>query len=202
MLKQGKAARSTQATRRALRALKRLKVLAHSELAKYGVNGVILKKLSELGQIIRIGSGIYASAELVPFVAAVLATATYYPDAVISGLTALQIHGLAEEFIERVDVDIPRETSVRNRMLNSHRVPAKRIIGVAILPFHDGKIKIYDLERTLCEAYRLDPKGPLFFKALKRYRALGQINPEQLAAYDRTLKTEVLTHLRQELADD
>lgn len=182
-------------------ALQKHKVLTYSELVKVGVSGALLKSLSEKGLIIAIGSGIYGAAELDPFVASILATAKYYPQCVISGLTALQIHGLAEEFIERVDVDIPRETSIRNRMLNVHRVPAKRIIGFSSVPFHGGKIKIYDIERTLCEAYRLDPKGPLFFKALKRYRGIGNVDPDRIAQYDRVLKTEVLMHLRQELAD-
>ncbi len=71
----------------------------------------------------------------------------------ISGLTALQIHGLAEEYIQKVDVD------------------------------------------------RLDPKGSMFFKALKRYCSKGHVDSTAIAQYDQILKTQVLMHLRQELAD-
>lgn len=160
-----------------------------------------MKRLVEEGLVSAVGSGIYASTELDPFVAAVLATTKYYPHAVISNLTALQIHGLAEEYIQKINIDIPRETSIRNRMLEVHRVPKKRLIGIVSLPFHGEKIRIYDLERALCEAYRIDPRGPIFYKALKRYRARGKLSTELIAQYDRILKTEVLTHLRQELAD-
>jgi predicted transcriptional regulator of viral defense system len=145
--------------------------------------------------------GIYASTELDPFVAAVLATAKYYPSAIISGITALQIHELAQEYVEKIDVDISRGTSIRNKMLQVHRVPSQRLIGMMELKFHGSKIRIYDIERTLCEAYHLDPSGPLFFKALKRYVARGKVKASQIQKYDQKLKTHVLMHLRQELAD-
>jgi predicted transcriptional regulator of viral defense system len=182
-------------------ALKKHKVRTYAELSACGATGAILKRMVEEGLVTYVGSGVYASTQLDPFVAAVLATAKYYPQAVISGFTALQIHGLAEEYIQNVDVDIPRETSIRNRMLKVHRVAKNRITGVATIMFHGGKIRIYDLERSLCEAYRLDPQGPIFFKALKRYCAMGNTALDRIAQYDKALKTHVLTHLRQELAD-
>jgi hypothetical protein len=134
-------------------------------------------------------------------VAAVHATAKYYPQAVISGLTALQIHGFGQEFIEKVDVDVPRETSIRNKMLQVHRVPLARLAGVTELQYQGVSIRIYDRERTLCEAYRLDPAGALFFKALRRYVAKGKIDTAKIQQYDQAAKTQVLSHLRQELAD-
>jgi predicted transcriptional regulator of viral defense system len=175
--------------------------MTHAELSALGASGVKLRRMTEAGQIISVGSGIYASVSLDPFVAAVHATAKYYPQAVISGLTALQIHGFAQEFVEKVDVDVPRETSIRNKMLQVHRVPQARLTGVIELKYEGALIRVYDRERTLCEAYRLDPAGPLFFKALKRYVAAGKINASKIQQYDQAAKTKVLSHLRQEIAD-
>lgn len=186
---------------RAVKALLHKRLMTHSELIRYGTNGVQLRRLSETGQMISLGSGIYASPRLEPFVASVLAASKYYPQTVISGLTAMQIHGLSQEYIDRIDVDIPRETSLRNALLRVHRVPKSRMTGIVQMKYQGGMIRIYDLERTLCEAYKLDPAGPLFFKSLKRYLKLGKIKSEQIAAYDKTLKTRVLMHLQQELAD-
>lgn len=42
------------------------------------------------------------------FTASLIATARYYPKAVISNITALVIHSLSDEGIDRIDVDIPR----------------------------------------------------------------------------------------------
>jgi hypothetical protein len=184
-----------------LTALNRHRIMTRPELFELGANGTKLRRMTEAGQIISVGSGIYASAALDPFVAAVHATAKYYPDAVISGLTALQIHGFGQEFIEKIDVDVKRETSIRNKMLKVHRVPSPRLVGITNLKFQGTTIKIYDRERTLCEAYRLDPAGPLFFKALKRYIAEKKIDPAKVQAFDSAVKTKVLSRLRQEIAD-
>ena len=119
----------------------------------------------------------------------------------ISGLTSLVIHELSDESLDRVDVDMPRGTSIRNRLLNVHRVTVRNLIGIDKMDFHNQKIRIYDVERSLCESYRLDPSGPIFYKALKRYIKKYPPKPEQIAKYDRILKTHVLKHLQQELAD-
>ncbi|MBU6154067.1 MAG: hypothetical protein KGP28_07175 [Bdellovibrionales bacterium] len=184
-----------------LSALKSRKIMTHSELTQLGASSTKLRRMTEAGQIISVGSGIYASTALDPFVAAVHATAKYYSDAIISGLTALQIHGFGNDFIEKIDVDVSRETSIRNKMLQVHRVPNARLVGVTTLKFQGARIRVYDRERTLCEAYRLDPAGALFFRALKRYIAAKKIDPSKIQAYDRAAKTKVLSHLRQEIAD-
>ena len=184
-----------------LKALSRQKLMTHAELVQLGASGVKLRRMVEAGLLISVGSGIYATAALDPFVAAVLATAKYYPHAVISGLTALQLHGLAQDYIEKVDVDVPRETSIRNKMLQVHRVPASRLVGIMNLKYEGGVIRVYDRERALCEAYRLDPAGSLFFRALKRYIGSGKVDPDRILSYDQAVKTHVLSHLRQELAD-
>lgn len=181
--------------------IEKKKVVSFAELKESGASGTMLKRMSDAGEIQTLGSGIYASSSLDPFIAAIWAASKYYPQAVISGLTALQIHGLAQEFIEKVDVDIPRESSLRNKMLNVHRVPKHRIVGITSRDYHGEKIRIYDIERTLCDAYLIDPGGALFFKALKRYVRLGKIDSELLHKYDVAAKTKVLSRLRQELAD-
>lgn len=184
-----------------LREINRRKLMRFTELARIGASGIQLRRMVEAGELHSLGSGIYASPRLDVFVATLLATTKYYPQAVISGHTAMQIHGLGLEYIERIEVDIPRETSIRNKMLTAHRVPIKRLTGIILLPFHGKKIRIYNLERTLCEAYLRDPAGPLFFKALKRYMARPKPNPDRIREYDRALKTRVLMHLQQEMAD-
>lgn len=185
----------------ALQLLKLRRLMTHAELSKLGLSGVKLRRMAQAGEIISIGNGIYASTAIDPFVAAVHATAKYYQRAVISDLTALQIHGLSNEFIKKIDVDVPRETSIRNKMLQVHRVPQNRLIGVMKLLYEGASIQVYDRERTLCEAYRLDPAGPIFYKALKRYVAEGKIDVAKIKKYDKAAKTHVLAHLRQELAD-
>jgi predicted transcriptional regulator of viral defense system len=185
----------------ALRELHKHRVLKLAELKRHGASAVKMRRMAEAGLVLSLGAGIYATPALDPFAAAVLATAKYYPNAVISGLTALQIHGLAQEYVDRVDVDVPRETSIRNSLLNVHRVPKGRLVGITRLKHQGVEIQIYDRERSLCEAFRIDPSGPLFFRALKRYLRSGTPDPQRILKYDRAARTDVLSHLKQELAD-
>jgi hypothetical protein len=176
-------------------------VMTAQELVVLLGNKMQLKRKADEGLILPLGSGFYGSPSLDPFTASVKAAGRYYPQSVIAGLTALVIHELSDESLDRVDVDVPRGTSIRNRLLTVHRVSIKNLIGIIKLDFHSQKIRIYDVERSLCEAYRLDPSGPIFYKALKRYVKKYPPQPEKIAKYDQILKTDVLRHFQQELAD-
>src|SRR3989338_1158011 len=183
-----------------LAALKKNKVMRTAELAKLTSHRSMLRRIADAGDLFHIGAGIYAHSSVDHFLAAIVAAKKYYPKAVLSNLTALVIHRLSDERIDRVDIDIERGSSIKNKVFNVHRVPGKRLIGVTNLQHQGFTIRIYDRERSLCEAYRIDPQGTIFFKALKRYLKNGQPDIDKIARYDRTLKTDVLSHLRQELA--
>lgn len=170
-------------------------------LAIAGGNKMRIKRLADEGAIIPLGSGFYAHPSVDPFLAYTLVAANYYPNAVISNITALLIHKLADERVDGIDVDIARNRSIRNRILTVHRVPESHLIGIATQDYMGHKIRIYDIERSLCDAYKVDPAGHIFFKALKRYVAAGNVQVERVRQYDEVLGTKVLNAMRQELAD-
>ncbi len=188
--------------KKALSKIKKEKVMALSELIELFGNRMEVSRKAGEGILQALGNGFYATPGLDPFLAALVTVAKYYPQVVISGRTALHIHGLAQDYIERLDVDIEREKSLRNKMLNVHRVDLKRLIGITKVIHHGVNLKIYDIERTLAEAYKLDPAGPDFYKALKKYIKKGSIKADRIAYYDKCLKTKVMIHLQQELAND
>jgi predicted transcriptional regulator of viral defense system len=184
-----------------LAALEKNKVMRVSDLSKYLTHRSLLRRMDEAGEIFSVGSGFYAHPSMDPQVAAVVVT-KYYPKAVVSGITAMVIHGLSDEVIDRVDIDIPRTSSIRNKLFRVHRVPEKRLIGIVNHPYQGYTVRTYDKERTLCDAYLVDPQGALFFRALKRYvRGHKHPNTTSIGNYDKILKTKVVAHLRQELAD-
>lgn len=176
-------------------------VMRASELAPYVSTRAQLRRHVESGQLITLGSGFYAHPSLDPFAASVLAVAIYYPKAVISNISSLVIHGLSDERIDRIDVDIPRTSSIRNKLICAHRVPKKHLIGITKLTFQNHKIRIYSRERALCEAYSLDPEGPIFLKAIKRYVKSEIVDIDQVSKFDKALRTNVLRSLTQELAN-
>jgi hypothetical protein len=181
--------------------LPNLFVLRSKDLERRLGSRVAIKRAVEAGQVLALGSGLYASPTLDPMKASMIAVAKYYPQAVISGRTALFLHGLSDHAIERIEVDIPADTSLANRLLDVRRVAKSRLTGVSKMKIEGSSIKLYDLERSLCEAYLLDPAGPDFFKALKRY--LKKVEPDlvKIGKYDKALGTKVMIHLMQELAD-
>lgn len=185
----------------AIKALKRRLIMKAGELSAYIPNRTQLRRLAQSGEVVEIGAGYYAHPSVDPFVGAVLATAKAFPDAIISNVTALVIHGLSDERIDRIDVDVPRTRSIRNKLVRAHRVAASDLIGAVNYKFHGHRIQIHSRERVLCEAYRIDPGGAIFFKALKRYVRAGEVNPDPIAAFDEVLGTAALNSLSQELAD-
>ncbi len=188
--------------KKALLKIKKKKILALSELVELFGNRMEVSRKASEGIVQSLGSGYYACPGLDPFTAILGIVAKYYPELVLSSRTALHIHGLSQDYIEKIDVDIERAKSLRNKLLQVHRVPAKRLVGIIKINYQGMKIKIYDIERTLAEAYRLDPAGPDFYKALKRYIRKGTIKSDKIAQYDKILKTKVMIHLQQELAND
>ena len=110
-----------------------------------------------------VGSGFYAAPSLEPFSAAVIAASRYYPQAIISNLTALVIHGLSDDSVAQVDVDILRGKSLKNRILRVHRVAPSVRVGHSEIQYQGYPIRIYDVERALCDAFRIDPDGAIFF---------------------------------------
>lgn len=180
--------------------LNRVKVMSSRDIKKFTLSRATLSRMNESGEIISLGKGLYSHPSIDPFVGTVVA-ARLYPDAIISNITALVVHELSDERIDRVDIDVDRTRSIRNDLFSIHRVAKSKRVGVTNLLFHGIRIKIYDKERSLCEAYRIDPAGPIFFKALKRYLKSSTPNTNRISKYDKILKTQVLRHLRQEWAD-
>lgn len=184
-----------------IKILKKQKVMKLSELYLLVGNRTTVLRAAEAGVIQSLGGGYYASNELDPLVASIAMAVKYYPEGVISNRTALVIHGFAQDFIEKVDLDISRRKNIKNRFLKVHRVPDSRLVGIVELKYFGIKVKTYDAERTLAEAYRIEPSGGYFYKALKRYITAGKVRPDLIKKYDEAVGTKVLQHLRQELAD-
>ncbi len=177
-------------------------VLRTNKLTEMSVTRAQIRRMVEEGVILELGAGFYAHPMLDPFVASVIAVAKHFPEGVISNRTALVIHGLSDERIDRIDLDIPRNRSIRNRLIHQHRVSDTRRTGDVQHEYHGQEIRIYSKERALCEAYLIDPEGHIFFKAVKRYLSKGTPYTRAIAQFDPSLKTEVLRAVTQEMADD
>lgn len=181
--------------------LRKMKVAKISDLVSQTLTRLQISRMAASGEILSLGAGLYAHPSLDPFVASAIAVARYYPSGVISKATALVIHKLSDERIDRIDIDIGRNSSIRNKLIHAHRIADSRLIGIERIEYHGEPIRIYNRERALSEAYIMDPDGDLFIKSIKRYTSSQTPNTEKIAEYDELLTTHVLRAIRQELAD-
>ncbi|MCX6132102.1 MAG: hypothetical protein NTX25_23980 [Proteobacteria bacterium] len=184
-----------------LKILNNIKVGKISDFKSLNQSRLALSRLAASGEIISLGAGYYADCSLDPFTASIFAVTRAYPEAVLSKATALVIHGLSDSRIDRIDVDILRESSIRNKLVCAHRTADGYLIGIEEIDYQGEKIRIYDPERSLSEAYRMDPEGELFIKAVKRYSATRPVKFEKISSYDQSLSTQVLRAVRQEMTD-
>jgi predicted transcriptional regulator of viral defense system len=179
--------------------LKKKKVAKLEELASHGLSRLQISRLATSGVIISLGAGFYAHPSIDPFLGSIIAVARYYPQAVISKASALVVHELSDERIDRIDIDIGRNSSIRNKLVRAHRIADSRLIGIEQLDYYDERIRIYDRERSLAEAYLMDPDGDLFLKTMKRYCSSQEPKTDKIVEYDRLLSTHVLRAVRQEI---
>ena len=133
--------------------------------------------LQDKGDLKRCGTGLYTLPGIEEGTAQFAALNKYFPKCVVSGVTALSLCGLGQEYLDKIHVDIPNTTNLSNSLLEVHRVTAKRISHVENRKFEEKgipfKIKVYSPERTLFEAYKYYGVGTdAFIRAIKNYRNL------------------------------
>lgn len=184
------------------KALSQAQVMKASELVEILGSRTAIKRKVENGELHYVGSGFYSSESVDPLTAGLMVAGKYYAKAVVSNLTALLFHKLSDEPVAAIDVDIDKGSTLRNRILRVHRVSPESLCGILEIKVNKVQVRIYSAERALCDAYKLDPGGAIFFKALKRYIKQYDVNADLVRSYDEKVKTRVLPHLKQELADE
>ncbi len=190
--------------RKVYQLLEEKKVLRAKELVKLGVNRMALSRMSEMGRIQKLGGGIYAINEISYEQAGVIAVSKYYPHAIISNNTALNLYGLGLERIRRIDVDIENTRSIRNELIESHRVASKYLAEIIEIEIHGFKVKIYSKLRCLYEAYKIYGEDEEFHRVIVRfvekYKEEGdRVIVEKL---DKLFKVNIASLLAQELSND
>lgn len=123
-----------------------------------GVSTSLLHHYVKTGVLRRVGRGLYVSAEHAPKIDFEWEELVYsvlsIPGGVICYTTALILHGLSDEVARQYWIAIPHGTAVAKR-------PRARVVrmrnhdlGVTRMKIGEVEIPIYDLERTLVEAFR------------------------------------------------
>ena len=139
----------------------------------------VRKAVSE-GRLHPVSRGIYSTKQDEDRLAVI---AKRYPDAILTGQTALYAHGLVTSPPERIDLATKRGgTKIRDHAVRQHFIPTEWLgIGRSTVIIDGIKLPVYNLERMLIELMRSRNKLPydLYREAIGSFRS----HSEQLDIY-------------------
>ncbi len=131
-----------------------------------------LRKMLENGSMRRLSRNLYSERD--DSESTLSAIFKLYPHAIITGLTALYLHGLIDMPPERIDIATKRGgTKVRNGSAHQLFIPESWLdVGATRIVFDGEDLPVYDLERMLLELMRNRNKIPydLYREAVRSYR--------------------------------
>jgi AcrR family transcriptional regulator len=171
-----------------LKALKAKQVYSSSDLAALVGGKSKISILIESRKIKAIGRGYYATSDLDPWDAVVLIAGRYFPSSVISGPSALKIHGLLSSTGGEVQADIDRGTNQKNSLIKFRRISKSRQCGIAKIKFHGSEIKVHEPERCLADLMLNGASANLVHSVISNYLVKAKVNIEKIRFYDKKFK--------------
>lgn len=146
-------------------------ILTYSEALEHFGNRYQLRKAVAEGRLQRCGRGLYSTDDDISIIASVT---TQYPDAVLTGTTALYLYGFIDMPPEQIDVATKRGgTKIPNQAVKQTFTPVESLdVGKSALEVDGQNVPTYDMERMLLELMRIRNKIPydLYREAVQSYR--------------------------------
>lgn len=178
-------------------------ILYVKELEKNNIHRQYLKILEEKGEVIRVIKGLYIdqNKDINEF----FIMGERYKTGIFSHNTALYFYNLTDRTPMSLDMTFPSNVRNTNDFLESHYIkPELHSLGETTLALEDGTtIRIYDLERTICDIIRdrnkIDPQ--IFNTAMKEYFKLKDKNLNLLYKYAKKLKIDKILKNYMEVLD-
>jgi len=187
---------------RAFQRLSKKPVFTAEEGRRAGIPSRMLSYLCSKGQIERVSKGIYKIKDAdfsADFEWEDLAlTALSIPNGVISLISALCYYDLTDEIMREFWIAVPHSTSSPHRT-NARIVRMRNtVLGQTTTKIGNEKLKIFDRERTVIDAFRyLDKEVAL--KALKGYLQTSKhIKPDirKLMQYAKALRVDIAPYIQ------
>lgn len=151
-----------------------------------------LQKLVSEGYIEKVIKGLYVKKgkELSEF----FIMGEKYKSGVYSHNTALYFYNLTDRTPLKLDMTFPSNVRISNELINSHYLKKEIYeLGIREIGLSDNtKIKVYDLEKTICDIIRDRNKidTQILNMALKQYMTLKNKNLNLLYKYAKILKVD------------
>lgn len=164
------------------------------QVAKAGLYHSMLQKLVDAGELNKFGHGLYARNDV--WEDELFLLQRKYSRGIYSYETALYLHGYTDRTPARLTMTFPK--GYNNASLKDENVIIKRVIpenyilGVTeIASPCNNMIKVYDLERTLCDILRGSGVDiQVIVPAMKQYAASKDKDLHKLTEYAKQLRVE------------
>lgn len=165
-------------------------ILYVKDLEKYNIHRQYVKELEEKEYLRKVARGLYVkkNKEVNEF----FIMGQRYESGIYSHNTALYFYKLTDRTPLKLDMTFPSSIRIKNDIVHSHYIKDENyLLGMTNLELEDGtSIKIYNLERTICDIIRdknkIDPQ--IFNTAMKEYSKIKNKNYYLLSKYAKKLK--------------
>jgi len=183
-------------------------VITSEQVTEEGLHRSVLQRLVREGMIYSFGRGLYVSTDSQEDDFYLLQSK--YGRGVYSHETALYLHGYSDRMPAQYTMTFPKgynAASLKQENVSIKRVvPENYSLGIIEIKCPSGNpIRVYDLERTLCDILRGKGSGnQIIVPAMKRYLASRERDIAKLMDYAEKLhvKPKVLNYMEILLASD
>lgn len=174
---------------------KRNGIITTSEVEDLGINSRILTRMIERGIIERVARGIYISVDTIEDTYFI--TQAICKKGIFSHETALYFHDLCDRTPIKFQLTVPsnyNNISIKNNNYQFFYLK-EELYEIGIIEIktpYGNKIKVYDLERTICDIIRNKKRIEiaLFTDAMKRYAERKDRNSIKLHKYAKLFNIE------------
>ncbi len=167
-------------------------ILYVKDLEKYNIHRQYLKELEGIGYLRKVARGLYVKKDRE--VNEFFVMGQRYESGIYSHNTALYFYNLTDRTPLKLDMTFPSNIRIKNDIIRSHYIKDENyLLGLTYMELKDGtSIKIYNLERTICDIIRdknkIDPQ--IFNAAMKGYSKINNKNFHLLSKYAKELKIQ------------
>lgn len=167
-------------------------ILYVKDLEKYNIHRQYLKELEGIGYLRKVARGLYVKKDRE--VNEFFVMGQRYESGIYSHNTALYFYNLTDRTPLKLDMTFPSNIRIKNDIIRSHYIKDENyLLGLTYMGLKDGtSIKIYNLERTICDIIRdknkIDPQ--IFNTAMKGYSKINNKNFHLLSKYAKELKIQ------------
>lgn len=175
-----------------------------AEARKHGISPMVLSRMVAKEELFSTERGVYATTLdwLTDPLKKYLSTCALYPEAVISGISALTYYDLTDEEERKVWITIPINQVVRNAKCRALRSQGNCYsLGIQTFKFGKRRVRIYDIEKTVVDAFKYQPEE-VAYKALKSYLKRKAKDVNKLCRYAEALGKPLEDKVRFFLAEE